>query len=148
METKGSAATFQAVTGSLERYMVWCSAPDAFTDPANATGLNITITGDIRDATQKSFEILVQSIALRASPVILQEPTAVIALEDTSATTLTGEGFVWCFATEREQQFLKDGDPVLLLVEELNGIVLPTGAIVVTTGPQQNIEFMRQTTLC
>lgn len=148
METRGSAGTFQAVSGSLERYMVWCSAPNAVSDPANATGLNILTTGDIRDATQKNFEILVQSIALRASPVILQEPTAVLLLEDNNAQVLTGEGFVWCFATERDEQFLKDSNPVQLLIDDLNGIVLPTGAVVITSGAQQNIEFMRQSTLC
>lgn len=148
METKGSAGRLQAVTGSLETYVVWCSSPDSFSDPDNATGINIQITGDVRDASQKNFEILIQSISLRANPIILQEPVAVEELGDEGAETLTGEGFIWSFTTERDEAFKASGNPVALLIEELDGIVLPTGAIVHTSGIDQNIEFERKEGLC
>jgi len=148
MNTKGSSGTFESLTGGIESYTVWCSSPNAFTNPSQATGVNLTITGDIKDTSQKSFEILIQSISLRSSPVILQEPQAVQDLTASGASNLTGEGFVWCFATERKEQFISDDDPVGLLKLELSGIVLPNGTVISTSGIAKNIEFTRQEKLC
>ena len=148
METKGSAATFQAVSGNLEQYTVWCSSPNAVSDPDNATAINLRITGDIRDVSQKNFELLIQAIGLRASPVILQQPVAVADLTQVEAQVLTGQGFRWCFATERADQFNTEQDPVALLTQDLHGIVLANGATLVTQGAQQNIEFRRKDSLC
>lgn len=97
----------------------------------------------MRDLSQKNFEILVQSIGLRASPVILQEPRAVEDLTD-EGSTLAGEGFAWCFGVERAQAFEQNSDPVALLKSELAGIVLATGV----TLDETNIEFRARETLC
>lgn len=143
MDTRGSARTFQSLSGSLHSYLVWCASPNAFSDPDNATGVNIRITGNVRDLSQKNFEILIQSIGLRASPVILQEPVAVADLAS-EGSSLTGEGFVWCFGVERAQAFEKDSDPSALLKTEIKGIVLATGVTLDST----NIEFQAKETLC
>lgn len=148
MNTLGSAKTQQSLSGNLEVYQVWCSSPNAFSDPDGASGVNIKTTGDVTDPTQKNFELLVQGIALRALPVILQEPTAVSDLSASGSQSLTGEGFTWCFGTERAEQFGSGNNPVELLQGEMGGLVLNTGVIIRTSGNQQNIEFKKKSTLC
>lgn len=147
LRAHGTAGTAQSLTGVIHYYTVWASSPNAFTDQENATGVNIRVTGNIQDESQKSFELLIQSIGLRVLPIILNNPTAVAALENSGAPTLTGEGFVWRFASEQRDAFATKTSPVGLLVEELNGIVLPNGAVLQTAGVGTNIEFMRNDTL-
>ena len=137
----GSARSSQALTGNLQFYTVWCESPNAFSDPDNATGINIRITGDIADETQKNFELLIQSIGLRTMPIILNDPLAIADLATDGATSVTGEGFVWQFSVEAERAFATKDSNVGLLVEEMNGIVLVNGAVLETSGPSQNIEF-------
>lgn len=144
----GQAGADQVVTGSAQYYTVWCLSPDAFTDPENAAGVNIRVTGNINDESQKNFEVLVQSVGLRAMPIILNNPEAVAELSDENAPTLTGEGFVWKFAIEYADAFVNKTSTIGLLVEELNGIVLPNGTILDTMGGGLNIEFIRQDELC
>lgn len=144
----GLSSADQVVTGSAQYYTVWCSSPDAFTDPDNATGVNIQVTNSIQDESQKNFEVLVQSVGLRAMPIILNNPLAVAALENEDAPTLTGEGFVWKFAIEYRDAFQNDTSNVGLLVDELNGIVLPNGTVLDTAGAGLNIEFARRDELC
>jgi hypothetical protein len=54
------------------------------------------------------------------------------------------EGFVWEFSVETEGAFATKTSSVGLLIAELDGIVLPSGAILSTSGGGQNIEFIRQ----
>ena len=146
-KTHGVASAAQVLTSSLEYYTVWCESPNAFTDPDNATGINIRWSGDIADEPQKNFELIIQSIGLRAMPIILNNPFAVADLAADGATALTGEGFVWVFSVETEGAFATKTDPVGLLIEEMNGIVLLNGATLVTSGGSQNIEFEWRDTL-
>lgn len=148
VNTQGSTKQFQALSGNLEIFTVWCASTGAVSDPEAAQGIALRITGDVRDITQKNFEILVQSIGLRASPVIVDLPRAVSDLSVSGADVLTGEGYVWCFGTERRSQFARSGQATALLVEELDGVVLANGVIVRTTGAQQNIEFAARETVC
>lgn len=148
METLGTTKATQALVGALESYTVWCSSPGAFSDPENATGVDVRPTGNVRDQSQKNLEILAQAIGLRSTPVILALPTSEAALESAGATQLTGEGWTWCFGVEQAQAFEKQGDPVQLLNEELAGIVLANGVVISTTGPGQNIEFRRKENVC
>jgi len=147
LRAHGTAGAAQSLTGIIHYYTVWAASPDAFTDPNNATGVNIRVTGNIQDESQKSFELLIQSIGLRVLPIILNDPVAVEALEDNGASTLTGEGFVWRFASEQRDAFATKTDPVGLLTAEVDGIVLPNGTILRTSGIDQNIEFERSDTL-
>lgn len=137
----GLASASQVLTGNLQYYTVWCESPNAFSDPDNATGINIRITGDIADETQKNFELLIQSIGLRTMPIILNDPLAIADLAADGATSVTGEGFVWQFSVEAESAFATKDSNVGLLVEEMNGIVLINGAVLDTSGAGQNIEF-------
>jgi len=147
VKTHGEASADQVVTGSAQYYTVWCTSANAFTDPDNASGVNIRVTNSIQDESQKNFEVLVQSIGLRVMPIILNDPLAVAELANEDAPTLTGEGFVWRFAAEYRNAFITESSDVGLLVEELNGIVLPNGTVLDTTG-SLNIEFSKQDQLC
>ena len=140
----GSASASQVLTSNLQYYTVWCEAPDAVSDPDNATGINILITGNIIDETQKNFEVIIQSVGLRAMPIILNDPLAVSDLAADGASVVTGEGFVWEFSVETEGAFATKTNSVGLLIVELDGIVLPSGAVLSTSGGGQNIEFSRQ----
>lgn len=143
LRAHGTAGANQVLTGVIHYYTVWASSPNAFTDPNNATGVNIRVTGDIRDDSQKGFEIMVQSVGLRVLPIILNDPAPVADLAAEGAPTLTGEGFVWRFASEQRDAFATKTSPVGLLVAEMSGIVLPNGAVLATIGPGTNIEFER-----
>ncbi len=143
-KTHGLASVSETVTEDLQCYTVWSKSPNAFSDSENATGVNIRITGDIADETQKNFEVIVQSIALRAMPIILADPFAVIDLAEDGAVSLKGEGFVWQFGVEQTEIFSTKTNELGLLIEEINGIVLPSGCILSTVGKNQNIEFEKQ----
>jgi hypothetical protein len=126
-KTHGVASASQVLTKSLEYYTVW--------------------TGDITDQTQKNFELIIQSIGLRAMPIVLNNPLAVADLAADGASAVTGEGFVWVFSVETEGAFATKSDPVGLLVEEMDGIVLLNGAVIRTSGVSQNVEFEWRDTL-
>ncbi len=143
-KTHGLASASEIVTGDLQIYTVWCKSSEAYTDPENATGVNIRITGDIADETQKNFELIVQSVGLRAMPIIIKDPLPVSDLTEDGASFVTGEGFVWQFGVEQFDIFATKTNDFGLLIEEMNNIVLPNGAILKTTGTKQNIEFEKQ----
>jgi hypothetical protein len=157
----GAVTAHQNLTGSLQYYIVFVSSPGAFSDPNPnpdeideiARGVNIQATGDVSDQSQKNFEILFQSVALRAVPVIMNDPIAVSDLSAEGAPTLTGEGFIYKFSVERLYVFENSGPngtigPVGLLIDELDGVVLDSGVRVTTvdgslSGFSKNIEFIR-----
>ena len=160
----GAATSMQNLTADLQAYVCYASSPLCFTSPnPNPIAdqelerlLNIQVTGSPLDQSQKNFAVLLMSIGLRAMPVILSNPTPVLDLS-TQTMELTGEGFVWKFAVERGVQFFNftpygTPGPVGLLVDDLDGIVLPSGVRVTTvTGSQsgwaQNIAFSKMETL-
>jgi hypothetical protein len=96
------------------------------------------------------------SIGLRAMPVVLSDPYAVLQLADYT-TELSGEGFIWKFAVERGVQFFNftpfgTPGPVGLLIDDLNGVIIPSSVRITTvtgspTGWAQNIAFYRMDTL-
>lgn len=143
----GTSFAAQNLSSNIEYYTVFCAATNAVTDPDNVTGVDIKVTGNINDISQKNFEILLQSIGLRAMPVIMNEPVATIALDLMGAPTLGGEGYVWKFAVEIGGIFstypngVENG--VGLLVSEINGIVLPSSQQIYTSGPSLNVEFVK-----
>lgn len=154
MTTKvhGVSSAHQNLTSDMQYYVVYAKSDYAYTNPDNATGINIRITENINDPCQKNFEILLQSIGLRAMPVIMNNPEAVISLSAAGAPTLTGEGYVWKFACEFAEAFTNYKNygtpgPTGLLIDELDGIILPTGAVIKTYGTGLNIEFKRMSVL-
>lgn len=124
----GAMAAQEVLTGNIEFYTLY-------------TSLDLTATGDYTDATQKDFESVVQVIGLRAMPVIMNNPVYVDGVTDTldmyGAPTLTGSGWIFKFAFEREAVHT-----LQTLTNELNGIVL-NGGTIHTTG-SVNMEFTKQ----
>ena len=106
------------------------------------TTLDITRTGNYSDNTQKDFESIVQVIGLRAQPVVMNNPVVLNGvganiLENYGAPSLTGAGWIFKFAFEREGVHT-----VELLKDELDGIVLNGGTI--DTKNTVNMEFTKQ----
>lgn len=106
------------------------------------TTIDITRTGDYSDNTQKDFESVVQVIGLRAQPVVMNNPVVLNGvganvLENYGAPSLTGAGWIFKFAFERE-----GAHTVELLKDELDGIVLNGGTI--DTKNTVNMEFTKQ----
>lgn len=143
----GHAGAQDVLDGELDTFTVYVKAPNSVKDPGNTKGVNIRVTGNLNDVSQKNFEMLIQSIGLRALPVKMDDPKPTADLGLIKAPSLKGEGFVWRFAVEAAEVFTKritrdEDNPVGLLIEELNGIVLPCGEIL-NTGKKGNIEFVK-----
>ena len=106
------------------------------------TKLDITRTGDFADNTQKDFESVVQVIGLRAMPTVMNNPvylngTGQNLLENYGASSITGSGFIFKFATE-----MPGAHTVQTLIDELHDIVLNSG--VIDTKNSINMEFTKQ----
>jgi len=125
----GAMASSEVLSSNIEFYTLY-------------TTLDITSTGDFSDNTQKDFESVVQVIGLRAQPVVMNNPVRLNGvgqnvLENYGAPTLSGAGWVFKFAFERE-----GAHSVSLLQTELDGIVLNSGTIDTTNSV--NMEFTKQ----
>ena len=125
----GAMNSQEVVTGNIEFYTLY-------------TTLDITRTGDFSDATQKDFECVVQVIGLRAMPIMMNNPVELSGdggsvLENYGAPTLSGPGWIFKFAFEREGVH-----SIQTLTDELHGIVLNGGVIDTKNTP--NMEFTKQ----
>ena len=125
----GAMGSVEALTGNIEFFTLF-------------TSIDITVTGDYDDNTQKDFESVVQVIGLRAMPVVMNNPVPLNGvgtnlLQSYGAPTMTGAGWIFKFATE-----VPFAHTVATLVEELNGIVLNSGTIDTTSSI--NMEFTKQ----
>jgi len=143
----GTATAMQNVTESIVYYKMFALCSGAVADPETATGVNIHTTGSIHDESQKNFEIIVQSVGLRAMPVIMNDPLAVANVATEGATEIAGEGYIWKFAVERADYFKNTGpngtiSDVGFLVDELDGIILANAFTLKTKGIDQNTQFM------
>ena len=128
-QRSGAMGSSEVLSSNIEYYTLF-------------TSLDITSTGDFNDNTQKDFESVVQVIGLRAQPVVMNEPVSLNGvgaqvLENYGAPSLTGAGFIFKFAFEREGVHTLD-----TLKDELNGIVLNGGTIDTTSSV--NMEFTKQ----
>ncbi len=160
----GAASAQQNLAADLQYYICYASSPLAYSDPnpnppasEELTRLvNIQVTSNPLDDSQKNFEILIMSIALRAMPVILSDPIAVAELS-TYTTELSGEGYMWKFAVERNAMFYNytpygTPGPVGLLIDDIDGVIINSGVRLTTvsgspTGWLQNISFSRLSSL-
>jgi len=129
LSRKGAMGSVEVLTGNIEFFTLF-------------TTLNITVTGNYNDNTQKDFESVVQCIGLRAMPTVMNNPVAVSGsgsqvLESYGAPSLTGAGYIFKFATE-----IPGAHSVDTLKDELNGIVLNAG--VIDTKTTVNMEFTKQ----
>jgi len=129
LDRAGAMGSSEVLSSNIEFYSLF-------------TTLDITRTGDFTDNTQKDFESVVQVIGLRAQPVVMNDPVALNGigqnlLENYGAPSLTGAGWIFKFAFEREGAHTVD-----LLKDELDGIVLNVGTI--DTKNSVNMEFTKQ----
>ncbi len=156
----GASSAMQNLTADLQYYVCFASSPMCYTDPnpnpppnqETPRLVNIQVTGQPLDESQKNFEVFLMSIGLRAMPVILADPTPVLQLADFT-TELSGEGFIWKFAVERGVQFFNftpygTPGPVGLLIDDLDGVIIPSGVRITTvagspSGWAQNVAFSR-----
>lgn len=160
VQIHGAASSMQNLTADLQYYVCYAASPGAFTDPDPNPSpaeqlsrlVNIQVTGSPLDQSQKNFEIFLMSIGLRAMPVVLSDPVAVLRLQDYTIE-LSGEGFMWKFAVERGVQFYNftpygTPGPVGLLVDDLDGVILPSGVRITTvsnspSGWAKNLVFSK-----
>ncbi len=129
LSRSGAMGSSEVVSGNIEFYTLF-------------TTIDITRTGDFSNDTQKDFESVVQVIGLRAQPVVMNNPvqlngSGANVLENYGAPSLTGAGFIFKFAFEREGVHSVD-----TLKNELDGIVLNGGTI--DTKSSVNMEFTKQ----
>lgn len=125
----GAMASQEVVTGNIEFFTLY-------------TKIDITQTGDFSDNTQKDFESMVQVMGLRAMPIIMNNPVGLSGLGSATldaygAPSLTGSGWIFKFAFERE-----DAHTVQTLIDELHNVVLNGGTI--DTKNTINTEFTKQ----
>jgi len=128
-QRSGAMGSSEVLSSNIEYYTLFSS-------------LDITRTGDYSDATQKDFESVVQVIGLRAQPVVMNNPVALDGtgaqlIENYGAPSITGAGWIFKFAFEREGVHTID-----TLKDELDGIVLNGGTI--NTKSSVNMEFSKQ----
>lgn len=129
LDRTGAMGSSEVLSSNIEYYTLF-------------TSLDITRTGDFSDETQKDFESVVQVIGLRAQPVVMNNPVPLNGvgqnlLENYGAPSITGAGWIFKFAFEREGVHTID-----TLKDELNGIVLNGGTI--DTKDSVNMEFTKQ----
>ena len=127
--SKGGARGAELLTGNIEYFTLY-------------TSLNITASGDYRDDTQKDFDMIIQVIGMRAMPIIMNTPVringiGVNKIEAYGAPSITGKGWIFKFAFEREGVHT-----IETLTNELDGIVLNDG--VIDTKNAVNVEFTKQ----
>lgn len=104
-------------------------------------------TDKIKIGQQSNFNSLVQAIGIRANIEWNQDPKR---LDGRFPDPIEGAGmyWIWEFTTERNQVFLKDDDPVGLLMDDLNNVPIISNlentvefshSAFKTTGKDQNI---------
>lgn len=125
----GAMGSIEVLTGNIEFFTLF-------------TKLDISVTGDYNDDSQKDFESVVQVIGLRAMPAVMNNPVYLNGignnlLENYGASTITGSGYIFKFATE-----MPGAHTVQTLIDELHGIVLNSG--IVDTKDVVNTEFTKQ----
>jgi len=128
-QRSGAMGSSEVLSSNIEYYTLF-------------TSLDITRTGNFSDATQKDFESVVQVIGLRAQPVVMNNPVALDGtgaqlIQNYGAPSITGAGWIFKFAFEREGVHTLD-----TLKDELDGIVLNGGTI--DTKSSVNMEFSKQ----
>jgi len=129
MTRTGSMGAVEVLTGNIEFFTLF-------------TSLDITVTGNFADATQKDFESVVQVIGLRAMPTVMNNPVFLSGvganlLENYGAPSMTGAGYIFKFATEQPGAHTPS-----TLIDELDLVVLNAGTINTKTGI--NMEFTKQ----
>lgn len=112
-KVNGTSFAGQFLTGGLNFYKV-------------RTTLDIRATGVISDASQKRLDKLVETISLRAQPVIMSQVTSAVATADDLAAipgAVSGNTiYVLSFAIEHNMAWEVQGSSNPTLAESLDGI--------------------------
>jgi hypothetical protein len=129
LNRSGAMGSVEVLTGNIEFFTLF-------------TTLDINVTGDFSNNSQKDFESVVQVIGMRAMPAVMNNPVYLNGvgqnlLENYGASTLTGAGYIFKFATEQP-----GSHTVQTLIDELHGVVLNAGTI--DTKNSINMEFTKQ----
>jgi len=129
LNRSGAMGSVEVLTGNIEFFTLF-------------TTLDINVTGDFSNNSQKDFESVVQVIGMRAMPAVMNNPVYLNGvgqnlLENYGASTLTGAGYIFKFATEQP-----GSHTVQTLIDELPGVVLNAGTI--DTKNSINMEFTKQ----
>ena len=125
----GAMGSIEVLTGNIEFFTLF-------------TSIDITVTNDYENDSQKDFESVVQVIGLRAMPAVMNNPVALNGagnnlLQNYGAPSMTGAGYIFKFATE-----VPFAHTVDTLKDELHGIVLNGGTV--DTKNSVNMEFTKQ----
>tara|TARA_B100000902_G_scaffold399711_1_gene471987 strand:- start:3714 stop:4118 length:405 start_codon:yes stop_codon:yes gene_type:complete len=129
LSRSGAMGSVEVLTGNIEFFTLF-------------TSIDITVTNDYTDNSQKDFESVVQVIGLRAMPTVMNNPVALNGsgnnlLQNYGAPSMTGAGYIFKFATE-----VPFAHTVDTLKDELHGIVLNGGTV--DTKNTVNMEFTKQ----
>jgi len=127
----------------MARYKITTLIDITRTNPSRAE------TDVLKIAQQANFNSLIQAIGLRANPTWLSDPKKI---EGRLPEPFDGKGayWVWEFESEREDVFLKDNNPVELLIDDLHGVPVIAGltnsvnidpAVFTTIGKDINIHI-------
>lgn len=125
------------------------------------TTVDITNTGQHRPSNdnlykkEQNFQTVCQAIGIRANIVSYKKPTVVKLRGDTLGFNTNKNIDVWHFEfeTERDHLFESNGNPVMLLIEDFDGVPFISGLdepmeqnydVFVTTGPATNIVFFQK----
>jgi hypothetical protein len=100
-------------------------------------------SGAVSNIDRKNYEILKQTIGLRAVPETITDIWLTRSVKDYDSVKFYGQGYVWEFAIEAVDIFYSNGDDIGVLNKEIEGIVLPCGSVLHTSGEECNIEFMK-----
>ena len=129
LERSGAMGSVEVLTGNIEFFTLF-------------TSIDITVTNNYNDNSQKDFESVVQVIGLRAMPTVMNNPVQLNSvgnnlLQNYGAPSMTGAGYIFKFATE-----VPFAHTVDTLKDELHGIVLNGGTV--DTKNSINMEFTKQ----
>jgi hypothetical protein len=129
LERSGAMGSVEVLTGNIEFFTLF-------------TSIDITVTNNYNDNSQKDFESVVQVIGLRAMPTVMNNPVQLNGvgnnlLQNYGAPSMTGAGYIFKFATE-----VPFAHTVDTLKDELHGIVLNGGTV--DTKNSINMEFTKQ----
>jgi hypothetical protein len=135
---------FKNITDQMEEYLiaVKCVIGGDHRRAKSYDDINIAITGNSSDISEKNFEILFQSISLRCTPTAMTRPVYTNDLS-LSNTGIKGDGFIWRFGTDVRDAFKDQDDDVGLLIKELNNVVLYDGNIINTIGRDRNLAVIK-----
>jgi len=97
-----------------------------------ATGVTRNNNNALERNQQRNWETVIQAVSLRAQPVVLKEPVCqLFELDPTGefGEMYTGEQrvWIWSFATEHADIYLKDSDPLALLHDDFNQVPVICG---------------------